>query len=108
MMTTFYGKQTAYLGSLLLMLFSCAQADAATDQWYYNQRLTSPADSRAILEPYYQSKLQQQNFTKYRVLKHWAWLKQRSLPQVSLQLPYHIPQSTRERALPFWPDLKPK
>ena len=108
MMTTIYSKQTAYVDSLLVVLFFCAQAYAATDQWYYNQRLTSPADSRAILEPYYQSKLQQQNFAKHRVLKQWAWLKQRSLSQVSLQLPYHVSQSTQGRALPFWPDLKPK
>lgn len=107
MMTRAYSKQIAYLGGLFLLFTCYSPANAATDQWYYNQRLTSPADSRAILKPYHHPELQQQNFVKYKLLKQWPWLKQRNWSQAKGQVPtpYFVPKTHQERALPFWPDL---
>lgn len=110
MMTRTYSQQTAYLGSLFVFTIFCSQAQAATEEWYYNQRLTSPADSRAILKPYHHPDLQRYNFAKHSVLKQWPWLKQRSLNQSTQQSQtiYFAPKTHQSRALPFWPDLKPK
>ncbi|WP_298609560.1 hypothetical protein [uncultured Thiothrix sp.] len=107
MMTRRYNKQVAYLGSLLLIVIFYSQVQAATDQWYYNQKLASPADSRAIFKSYHHPKLKQQRFAKHLVLKQWI-LKERNLPQALGQTPYLAPKSNQERALPFWHDLKPK
>lgn len=107
MMTKTYSQQTAYLGGLFLLFAGYSSANAATDPWYYNQRLASPADSRAILKPYYQPELQQQNFVKYKLLKPWPWLKQRNWNQARqpVPTPYLAPKANQGRALPFWPDL---
>lgn len=107
MMTKTYSQQTAYLGGLFLLFACYSPANAATEQWYYNQKLASPADSRAILKPYYQPEWQQQNFVKYKRLKQWLWLKERNWNQVRqpVPTPYSAPKANQGRALPFWPDL---
>lgn len=107
MMTRCYNKQVAYLVSLLLVILFYSQAQATTAQWYYNQKLTSPADSRAILKPYHHPRLKQQRFAKHLVLKQRS-LKKSNWPQTPSQTHYIAPKSKQGRALPFWPDLKPK
>lgn len=110
MMTRTYNWQAAYLGSLFLFAVFCSQVHAATEEWYYNQKLTSPADSRASLKPYHHPELQGYNFAKHTALKKRTWFKQRSLNQAiqRSETDYLAPKIQQSRALPFWPDLKPK
>lgn len=101
-------KQTTYLASLFVLLSWSAQANQST-VWYYNEKLTTPTDSRAVLKPYQHSQFRPQNLAKPATSKQWAW-QQHNLPhdQARTDQSYLAPKSQQSKALPFWPDLKPK
>jgi hypothetical protein len=104
MMKVFLRKQAVGLGSLLLIASFLTNAAEASNDWYYHEKLTTPADSRALLKSYSYPHMRQPNLAKQPALKQWSWLKNRSTNQQA----YLAPKSQQGRALPFWPDLKPK
>lgn len=109
MLSRVYLRQAASLASLLVSIMVSSSAHAA-DAWYYNQRLASPADSRAILMPYHYPQRKRSSFAQQPALQQWTWLKQQHLKGTKRSQPAlkSKQKHLKGRALPFWPDLKPK
>ncbi|HPY39099.1 MAG TPA: hypothetical protein PLM98_01170 [Thiolinea sp.] len=103
-------KQAALVTGLFLSLAAHAYAANSTEAWFYNGKLTTPADSRAVLKPYQYSNSQVQVLAKNPAFKQWPWVKQQQLHKSlrSTQAPYLAPKNHQVKALPFWPELKAK
>lgn len=108
MIAKILNKQATYLVSLFMLFASPSQA-TSTSAWFYNDKLVTPADSRAVLKPYQHLPTSWQLNQKSR-LKQWLWFRHQKVRRDKQPIPdaTTIPQSQPTRALPFWPDLKPK
>ncbi len=108
-MINYLAKPLAYLSTLLILGCSVAQA-TESKAWYYNGKLSSPADSRAVLKNHQNPALYRQTLVDQPIFKHWIWLKQhpKQTSLIKIQRSYLAPKSQQGRALPFWPDLQPK